>query len=57
MVEEGNQKYRKKNFDSYEGVVHVACKPPLIKMIVKNKNRKPCCPLTDILAVIDGKNT
>ena len=57
MVEEGNQKYHKKNFNSYEGVVHVACKPPLIRMIVKNKDCKPRHPLIDILAVIDGKNT
>ncbi len=57
MVEEGNWKYRKKNFNSYEGVVHVVCKPPLIRMIVKNKDCKSCHPLTDILAVIDSKNT
>lgn len=57
MVGEGNRKYRKKDFDSYEGVVHVACKPPLTRTIVKNKDRKPRRPLTDILAVIDGKNT
>jgi len=57
MVGEGNRKYRKKDFNSYEGVVHVACKPPLTRTIVKNKDCKPRRPLTDILAVIDGKNT
>ena len=58
MVGEGTRKYRKKDGEnSYGGVIHVACKPPLTRTIGKDKDRKPCRPLTDIFALIDDEKT
>lgn len=58
MVGEGTRKYRKKDGEnSYKGVIHVACKPPLTRTIGKDKDRKPRRPLTDIFAHIDDEET
>ncbi|KAL9132045.1 MAG: hypothetical protein Q9217_000173 [Psora testacea] len=57
IVGENARKYRKKDFESYGGIVHVACKPVHTRTLPKDKDRKPRRPLTDVFALVKGAKT
>ena len=54
-VGEGARKYRRKDAELYERIVHVACKPVHTRTEPKDKSRQPRRPLTDVYAIIDGE--
>jgi hypothetical protein len=55
MVEEDARKYRKKNAEKFEEVLHVACKPAKIQTISKDLNRQLRRSLTDVYVIFDKK--
>ena len=57
IVRENAHKYRRKDFDSYEGIIHVVCKSVHTRTLLKDKNCKPHCSITDILTRLNGAET
>ena len=55
-VTERSMKYRKKDFERFGGVLHVACKPVHTR-IVKDDGRKPRRPPTTVQILFDSKPT
>ena len=53
-VTEHSMKYRKKDFERFGGVLHVACKPVHTR-IVKDDGRKPRRPPTTVQILFEGK--
>lgn len=53
---DSSRKYRKRDLDKFEKVLHVGCKAPFSRREPKD-SRKPRRLLTDVLALFDGKNT
>ena len=53
-VTDHSMKYRKKDYEQFGGVVHVACKPVHTR-IVKDDGRKPRRPPTTVQILFDGK--
>ena len=50
IVRENICKYCRKNFDNYKEIIHIACKSVHIRTLLKDKNCKSHCSLTDIIA-------
>ena len=57
IVGENACKYCRKDLASYEGIIHVACKPVHTRTLLKDKNCKPHCSLTNIMALLNGEHT
>ena len=55
-VTDHSMKYRKKDYERFGGVLHVACKPVHTR-IVKNDGRKPRRPPTTVQILFDDKPT
>lgn len=54
-VGEDARKYRRKDAEKVEKIIHVACKPAYTRTLPKDPSRKPRRPLTDVYVLFDGK--
>lgn len=56
IVRKNAHKYCKKNFASYEEIIHVVCKSVHIRTLLKDKNCKPHCSLINIMTLLNKKH-